>query len=175
MPIQFNCPFCNQNLEAEDDMQGSTLECLSCNNHIQVPLLVKSKLKIVKKKSPFIKVLLAVLLLIMAIIFLLFIYERKGELSDEEKKAIKINELSIYDDTFFIDLYNGSNWTIESGVVNFILYNNTQEGTIWSRDFKFSQKITPLKSAMIEIKTGTHPQAKYSTCRFKKLQGQKEK
>ena len=33
----FNCPHCNQSLEAPEDMLGTTIECPACNGSIQLP------------------------------------------------------------------------------------------------------------------------------------------
>lgn len=35
--FKFNCPHCNQSLEAPQDMLGETIECPSCNGSIQLP------------------------------------------------------------------------------------------------------------------------------------------
>jgi len=35
--FKFNCPHCNQSLEAPADMLGSTIECPACNGSIQLP------------------------------------------------------------------------------------------------------------------------------------------
>jgi len=37
MSYEFNCPHCNQKLEAEDGMQGEILSCPDCNKEIEVP------------------------------------------------------------------------------------------------------------------------------------------
>ncbi|MCF7837980.1 MAG: hypothetical protein K9N49_05060 [Candidatus Marinimicrobia bacterium] len=34
---QFNCPHCQQSLEAPEEMLGQTIECPSCNKSIQLP------------------------------------------------------------------------------------------------------------------------------------------
>lgn len=34
---KFNCPNCNQSLEAPEDMRGQTIECPACNGSIQLP------------------------------------------------------------------------------------------------------------------------------------------
>jgi len=35
--IEFNCPNCNQTLEASEDMAGEVIECPACNEQIAVP------------------------------------------------------------------------------------------------------------------------------------------
>lgn len=35
--INFDCPFCKQNLDAPDDMTGMSIECPSCGKAIRVP------------------------------------------------------------------------------------------------------------------------------------------
>lgn len=35
--LKFNCPLCNQSLEAPDDMAGEEIECPSCNRRINIP------------------------------------------------------------------------------------------------------------------------------------------
>lgn len=35
--IRFNCPSCNQSLEAEPDMAGQLIDCPSCNQPLEVP------------------------------------------------------------------------------------------------------------------------------------------
>ena len=35
--FRFNCPFCNQKLEASEDMSGAQIDCPSCNKQIQIP------------------------------------------------------------------------------------------------------------------------------------------
>ncbi len=35
--FKFNCPHCNQSLEAPEDLLGQTIECPSCNGSIQIP------------------------------------------------------------------------------------------------------------------------------------------
>ena len=35
--LKFNCPHCEQSLEAPEEMLGQTIECPSCNSTIQLP------------------------------------------------------------------------------------------------------------------------------------------
>ncbi len=35
--FRFNCPECDQELEAPEDMTGETVECPSCQTHFEVP------------------------------------------------------------------------------------------------------------------------------------------
>jgi|BioPla2DNA2_1021312.scaffolds.fasta_scaffold47599_2 hypothetical protein len=35
--FKFNCPHCNQSLEAPEDMLGTTIECPACNGSLQLP------------------------------------------------------------------------------------------------------------------------------------------
>ena len=35
--FRFNCPQCNEELEAAEDMTGETVECPSCEAHFEVP------------------------------------------------------------------------------------------------------------------------------------------
>ena len=43
--IKFYCPYCQQKLDAELDMQGSTLDCPSCHRTIQVPEAMSGQLQ----------------------------------------------------------------------------------------------------------------------------------
>ena len=53
--INFDCPHCNQNLDAPSDMAGETLECPGCQNSITIPVpqstTPSGKKRIVLKKS----------------------------------------------------------------------------------------------------------------------------
>ncbi len=40
--VSFQCPQCNQSLEAPGDMQGQSIECPACNASIQIPRVISS-------------------------------------------------------------------------------------------------------------------------------------
>ena len=49
---KFNCPHCNQPLEAPEEMLGLRIDCPSCNGHIQIPKVRLSCLPIVRALTP---------------------------------------------------------------------------------------------------------------------------
>jgi len=55
--INFDCPHCNQNLEAPPDMARETIECPTCEESIEIPAPQKStqvqgKKIVMKKRTP---------------------------------------------------------------------------------------------------------------------------
>ena len=54
--INFDCPLCNQNLDAPDDMGGDIIECPACEEDIEIPSpkppAQAGKKRIVIKKRP---------------------------------------------------------------------------------------------------------------------------
>ncbi len=50
--INFDCPFCKQNLDAPDDMTGMSIECPSCGKSIQIPAPLQIHYPIKKALGP---------------------------------------------------------------------------------------------------------------------------
>ena len=54
--LKFNCPHCNQSLEAPEEMLGENIECPACNGAIQLPIpepnpvLKKMQIRVVSQK-----------------------------------------------------------------------------------------------------------------------------
>ena len=50
--IKFNCPHCQQSLEASEDMAGDLIDCPTCSKAIQVPSQPKTKLALKTPQKP---------------------------------------------------------------------------------------------------------------------------
>ncbi len=50
--INFDCPFCQQNLDAPDDMAGMSIECPACGKSIRIPAPVQIHYPIKKTLGP---------------------------------------------------------------------------------------------------------------------------